>query len=151
MNTETIGKEPCPGWLTWSAFGATYMDTVCSTVLEWQEGTEPHSPTLCDADDDLRPKDISCPFCDPFGFTEYQFGDGYTVPLCSEGEHRLPDGIEIHYHERDSTLWWSADCPEHGETPVLMRDLSEEPDFDEETFVEWVVMVPDSQWSRETA
>lgn len=62
----------CPGqFVGWSAFGARYPDTVCSTSLTWAAGTAPSSPTLCDADDDHRPRDIPCPACDPAGFDEY--------------------------------------------------------------------------------
>lgn len=135
---EKIEIETCPGWLTWSAFGSSYPDTACSKSLEWGEGDEPASPTLCDADDDLRPKDIPCPFCSPESFTEYEFGGGYIVALCSEGEHLLADGTEIHYHDAES-LWWSATCSEHGEQKVLMPDMSEQADFDEATFVPWEI------------
>ena len=62
----------CPGlFVGWSAFGASYPDTVCSTSLTWEPGTEPSSPTLCDADDDNRPRDIPCPICDPEGFDRH--------------------------------------------------------------------------------
>ncbi|QIK83092.1 hypothetical protein [Sanguibacter sp. HDW7] len=67
----------CPGmFVGWSAFGATYPDTVCSTALTWEEGPEPASPTLCDADDDHRPKGVPCPVCDPAGFDRYEDHSG---------------------------------------------------------------------------
>ncbi|MFE6966944.1 hypothetical protein ACFVAJ_17670 [Agromyces sp. NPDC057679] len=117
------GREPCPKNLTWSAFGATYPDTYCVDGL------------LYDADSNLG-GEISCPFCDPVGFTDYQFGGGYVIPLCSHGEHRIPNGTPIHYHDGDN-LWWTADCLEHGEQRILWRDLSNLPDFDDDAFIDW--------------
>ncbi len=62
----------CPGqFVGWSAFGATYPDTVCATACTWPEGSNP-GPVLCDADDEFRPRDIPCPACDPRGFAEYE-------------------------------------------------------------------------------
>lgn len=137
--TPMIQIEECPGDFEWSAFGARYPDTVCSKHLVWNEGAEPGSATLCDADDDFRPKDIACPFHEWATFTEYEFGGGYIVPLCDVDEKRLPNGTEIHCHDGRS-LWWSATCPEHGEQRVLMRDMSEVEGFDEATFEDWKVL-----------
>jgi len=70
----------CPGmFVGWSAFGATYPDTVCATSLTWPEGHDP-GPVLCDADDDHRPKGIPCPACDPQGFAQYE--DDPAAPLA---------------------------------------------------------------------
>lgn len=67
----------CPGmFVGWSAFGATYPDTVCSTALTWDDGAEPPSATLCDADDDHRPRGVPCPVCDPEGFDRYEEHSG---------------------------------------------------------------------------
>ena len=62
----------CPGTFTrWSAWGATYPDTVCATACTWPEGQHP-GPVLVDADDDFRPNgDIPCPACDPDGFDRW--------------------------------------------------------------------------------
>lgn len=80
--TATLpGKEQCPGNLEWSAFGATYMDTVCASALEWPDGHKERG--LCDADNDFRPGDVPCPFCDPDLFIDYQWAvrDGEHVIL----------------------------------------------------------------------
>lgn len=116
------GKEVCPGHLTWSAFGAPYPDSVCSSVLDWSETEEPAPvATLCDADDDFRPKDIPCPFCDPSGFIEYQWGSGDEhIVLWERDETPVADDVEIHFHDGKS-LWWTATHPERGEAFVLFR------------------------------
>lgn len=55
-------QEECPGAIPWSAFGADYFDTWCSTSLSWEEGDEPDVPTLCDMDDDGIPSGHICPY-----------------------------------------------------------------------------------------
>ena len=116
-------REKCPGHLTWSAFGAPYPDSVCSTVLNWTGVREPASPTLCDADDDFRPKDIPCPFCDPAGFTDYQFSE--ATPLWATDETPVAQGTEIHYHDGQA-LTWTATHPDRGEETVLMREMEDD-------------------------
>ena len=118
----TIGKESCPGNLQWSAFGACYPDTVCSSVLEWEDGKNPGS--LCDADDDFRPKDIPCPFCDWEGFSEY-LGVGEDKAWAWADRTPAPAGTEIHFHD-GTALSWSATHPERGEEKVLLIALLEE-------------------------
>ena len=117
--------EKCPGHLEWSAFGAWYPDTACSTALDWTGSVEPGTPTLCDADDDYRPKDIPCPFCDPEGFTQYQFAE--ATPLWATDESPVPAGTEIHYHD-GKALTWTARHPERGEEAVLMREMGDNDD-----------------------
>jgi len=72
----TMMSTKCPGrFMKWSAFGATYPDTVCATALEWPDGAFP-GLVLCDLDDDGRARgEIPCPFCDPNGFNEYEGDD----------------------------------------------------------------------------
>lgn len=134
--TMPIEIEECPGWLVWSAFGARYPDTACSRSLDWNPGDDPGWGVLCDADDDLRPKDVPCPWHEPVSFTDYMFGGGYQVPLCPVGDHRLPDGQEIHYHDAEA-LWWSATCAEHGEQRIKFHDFSEDEGFDDLAFTPW--------------
>lgn len=83
MTTITSGESvACPGqFVGWSAFGATYPDTVCATSLTWPEGQDP-GPVLCDADDDLRPRDVPCPVCDPAGFADYEDDPAAVYRLC---------------------------------------------------------------------
>lgn len=124
--TEALpGKEECPGHLRWSAFGASYMDTVCASVLEWPDGY--HGVGLCDADNDLREGDVPCPFCDAEGFLNWQFGldDGETVILWASDETEVAPGTEIHFHDAEA-LWWTATHPERGEERVLMRPVLED-------------------------
>lgn len=76
MSETTLpGREECPGQLIWSAFGARYPDSVCSSALDWTGCDYEPVATLCDADDDFRPKDVPCPFCNPVGFIDYEWGD----------------------------------------------------------------------------
>jgi len=140
-SNEVLTAEPCPGHFQWSAFGASYPDTVCATILDWSEVPE-GSPgaTLCDADDDYRSGDIPCPMHDWARFWDYQFGE-YYIPLCPVEEHRLPDGTEINFHDAQA-LWWSASCPDHGPQRILMRDMSETPGFDEDSFIDWSTTPP---------
>lgn len=107
MSDETLpGREKCPGNLQWSAFGATYMDTVCASALTFREG------------------EIPCPFCDPDGFIEYQWhvGDGETVILWEHDEQAVHPDTEIHFHDGQA-LWWTATHPERGEERVLFRSI----------------------------
>lgn len=123
MADETLpGREKCPGNLQWSAFGATYMDTVCASALTWPEGQQGYG--LCDADADFREGEIPCPFCDPNGFIEYQWhvGDGETVILWERDEHAVHPDTEIHFHDGQA-LWWTATHPERGEERVLFRSI----------------------------
>src|SRR5690606_28036264 len=105
------GREQCPGHLAWSAFGASYPDTVCATACEWEEGTDPGA-VLCDADDDFRPKDTPCPFCDPAGFIGHQWGgiEERTIVWSHDGA-TVDEGTEIHFHDGQA-LWWTATHPE---------------------------------------
>jgi len=126
MTDHTIalpGKEECPGHMLWSAFGASYPDTVCSTALDWSE-VEGGMPgiQLCDADDDFRPKGDPCPFHDWNGFLQAEFhvDDGETVVLWASDETPVAAGTEIHFHDGEA-LWWTATHPDRGEERVLMR------------------------------
>ncbi|MFL2002338.1 hypothetical protein [Microbacterium sp. A1-JK] len=116
------GAEACPGHLTWSAFGARYPDTVCASVLDWT-GVEP-GWGLCDADDDFRPKDVPCPFCDPDAFIDYQWSvsDGEHVVLWETDETAVHPDTQIHFHDAQA-LWWTATHPERGEERVLFRSI----------------------------
>lgn len=116
-----IEVEKCPGHMAWSAFGAPYMDTACSSALDWSEAGYTPVAELCDADDDFRPRGIPCPFCDPEGFIEYQWGDRaeYAVHWADGSDAGYP---EIHFHDGEA-LWWSATHPERGEEPVTIRSV----------------------------
>jgi len=117
------GKEACPGHLTWSAFGASYPDSVCSSALTWDNPEDhPGNGLLCDADDDFRCKDVPCPFCDPAGFVSWQFSEA-TI-LWARDEQPVPEGTEIHFHDAPA-LWWTATHPERGEERVLMREIED--------------------------
>jgi len=124
ITTKLPGKEACPGHLEWSAFGASYPDTVCASVIEW-EG-EP-GWGLCDADDDFRPRDMPCPFCDPDGFIDnhWAVSDFETVILWESDEMAVHPDTEIHFHD-GKALWWTATHPERGEERVLFRSLMED-------------------------
>ena len=122
--TTLPGKEACPGWLAWSAFGANYPDTACSTILTWEDPRDhPGNGYLCDADDDLRCKDVPCPFCRPQMFMEYQFSE--ATPLWAADETPVAEGTEIHFHDAPA-LWWTATHPERGEERVLMREIEDD-------------------------
>lgn len=121
--TSLLGKEQCPGHLTWSAFGASYPDSACSSALDWSDCDYTPVAELCDADDDYRPKGVPCPFCDPKGFTEYEFAE--ATALWASDESPVLAGTEIHYHDGRS-LTWTATHPERGEETVLMRQMEEE-------------------------
>jgi hypothetical protein len=124
----SVGVEKCPGYLTWSAFGASYPDSVCSTVVEWEGDYQGWG--LCDADDDFRDKGVPCPFHDPVQFMEYMYGGGFYVPFWSGTEQRLPNRTEIHFHEEGPYLWLSATHEKYGELKVTVREL----DFPDEEF-----------------
>lgn len=116
----TIEIETCPGQLQWSAFGARYEDTQCGSTWTFDATGEPVGPYLQDLDSDRVQQDIPCPFCDPAGFTGYQWGgaDEYVV-IWGDGEH-APEGTELHFHNAPD-LWWSATHPERGEERVGVR------------------------------
>lgn len=115
------GKEACPGNLTWSAFGATYPDTVCANSLTWPDGY--HGSGLCDADNDFLEGSVPCPFCQSLEFLIYLFGeDGETQMLWAADESPVPADTEIHFHD-GVALWWTATHPVRGEERVLMRSL----------------------------
>ncbi len=128
---ELPGKEQCPGVLTWSAFGASYPDTVCSSALDWTDCDYEPIAILCDADDDHRPKDIPCPFCNPDGFIEYQWGTPDEIHIrWATDDTTVTPGTEIHFHDSDdAALWWTATHPDRGEERVLIRTL----DIDEDS------------------
>lgn len=130
METEVLpGQEECPGHLTWSAFGATYPDTVCASALTWPDGHRGYG--LCDADADFREGDVPCPFCDPDSFIDYQWsvGTGETVILWETDEQAVHPDTEIHFHDGQA-LWWTATHPERGEERVLFRSIMDR--WDEE-------------------
>ncbi|PRB14481.1 hypothetical protein [Microbacterium sp. MYb62] len=136
MSVETLpGREECPGTLQWSAFGASYPDTVCASVVTWEGGYQGHG--LCDADADFREGDIPCPFCDPDGFIDYEWSvsDGETVILWSHDEQAVHPDTEIHFHDGQA-LWWTATHPERGEERVLFRSIIDRWDAVEEGQVE---------------
>lgn len=121
--SETLpGREECPGHLEWSAFGASYPDTVCASALTWPAGHEGNG--LCDADDDFREKEVPCPFCDPDGFIDHEFSvsDGEHVILWAHDETAVHPEVEIHFHD-GKALWWTATHPERGEERVLFRSI----------------------------
>lgn len=115
------GKEECPGYLTWSAFGATYPDTVCASALDWGDLPYP-GETLCDADDEFRPKDIPCPFCDPKNFILFEWGESNEYEVRWSTDHALALGAEIHFHDGEA-LWWTATHPTRGEERVLIHQV----------------------------
>lgn len=118
------GKEPCPGHLEWSAFGANYPDTVCASALEWPDGYQ--GSGLCDADDDFREKDVPCPFCNAEGFIEYQWGSpGEYALIWADDETPVLAGTDIHFHD-GRALWWTATDPSGVERRVLIRRLDAE-------------------------
>lgn len=119
------GREECPGHLRWSAFGASYPDTVCASVLQWPAGHE--GTGLCDADDAFREKEVPCPFCDPDGFIDYEWNvaGGEHVILWATDEVAVYPDTEIHFHDGEA-LWWTATHPDRGEERVLFRSLLDE-------------------------
>ncbi len=127
------GQEPCPGHLAWSAFGASYPDSVCSSVLDWSGCDYTPVATLCDADDEFRPKDVPCPFCDPDGFIDYGWSvsSGETVILWEVDERAVHPDTEIHFHDGQA-LWWTATHPDRGEERVLFRSIVDMWDDEEE-------------------
>lgn len=131
MTTTTTalpGVEHCPGHLQWSAFGAAYMDTVCASALDWAESAYEPVAVLCDADDDFRPKDIPCPFCNPEGFIEYRWGAPEEhVLLWASDETPVERGTGVHFHDGEA-LWWTATHPKRGEEQVLFRAHDQEAD-----------------------
>lgn len=127
--TEALpGAEPCPGTLTWSAFGAWYPDSVCSSALDWSEAGYKPEGILCDADDDFRPKDVPCPFCAPESFVSWLWGEpDEFVMIWASDESPVADGTVIHFHN-GKALWWTATHPIRGEERVLVRSLNGEDD-----------------------
>jgi hypothetical protein len=125
-------NQTCPGYFTWSAFGASYPDTVCASVVQWDdENYQGHG--LCDADDDFREKGVPCPFCSPESFLEYQFGGGFYVPMWAETEEPVPDRTPIRFHETGNSLWMSATHPKYGDLKVQVveqdYDYEDKDDF----------------------
>jgi hypothetical protein len=117
--------EPCPGQLTWSAFGAPYPDTVCSSALTWPDGEGPGDGVLCDADDDFRSRDVPCPFCNPEGFIGWAWGgrEEMDARWYFDGTDGgpVPADVPISFHD-GKDLMWSADHPVRGRIWVLARD-----------------------------
>lgn len=113
-------EDPCPqGMFEWSAFGANYSDTYCQDGL------------LFDADSNTG-GEISCPFCDPIGFADYEFADSETIPTCSKCETKLPNHTPLTFHDGHG-LRMTAKCPGCGEQDMLWRVY----DFDTPGFVPW--------------
>ena len=125
--STALAVEKCPGHLQWSAFGATYPDTVCSGALTWTPGTDPGPGVLCDAADDLRPKEVPCPFCDPEGFLAWNWSEG-MIALWSTDLTPVPAAAAIHFHDGPA-LWWTATHPERGEERILIRSLVDDEDL----------------------
>lgn len=95
----------------WSAFGAPYRDTTCIDGM------------CGDLDrDGSAAAGITCPFCDPAGFFEYQFGGNYVEPTCATCLRRGIDPAAITFHDGEA-LTWSVMCPTCcSDQPALMRD-----------------------------
>lgn len=120
-DTRTLTPSACPGHLEWSAFGATYMDTVCSNSLNWEAGEDPGAE-LCDADNGFRPSGTPCPLCDSEGFQEWLgWRDGLTKLLWSKDEQPVAEETPITFHD-GKALTWTAIHPERGEETVLARE-----------------------------
>lgn len=120
----------CPGHWQWSAFGATYPDTVCATALVWREGDDPGA-VLCDADDEFRPRDVPCPACDPEGYTQYHWGDaGAYAVIWADGTSADPVP-PLTFHD-GTALTWTAVHPVRGEERVGVKRVSEEGEDDDE-------------------
>lgn len=120
-----LNSEPqeCPTWFTWSAFGASYPDTACSTGA--LEGEENHG-VLCDLDADYSDiHGISCPFCDPNGFLTYEWGGGYSLPYWFGTEEPVPHGTPILFNEQGDGLISYARHHKHGLLRVVMVELDE--------------------------
>jgi hypothetical protein len=114
MSTKTANHPV--GQFQWSAFGATYEDTICV------------DGNLGDLDDDGRTSaGIPCPFCNPGAYFEYQWGGGYVHPTCATCKMRLPEKAgTVTFHD-GVALTWTGDCPTCGpDQPVLMRDYEAE-------------------------
>ncbi len=122
-----LGREACPGHFQWSAFGATYPDTVCSSALEWDEGYIAWG--LCDADDNFREKGVPCPFCNPEDFLEYQWGAPEERSIIWESDGTPVAGSDIHFHDGQA-LWWTA-TRGNAEERVLIKRLIELDDEEE--------------------
>lgn len=128
---ERLGRQappdeaPCPTWFTWSAFGATYMDTQCDRGL------------LLDLDS-LR-RELSCPMCNPASFYEQHYAGNYVIPTCARCERQLPTETPLQWHELGMALSASALCPWcERRTWTLMRDYADDVlDGDEDAFPEW--------------
>lgn len=132
-----VGAEECPGHFTWSAFGAPYPDTVCSTAVIWEDGYEGWG--LCDADDDFRDKGVPCPFHDQEAFLAYQYEGSYYRPYWKGTEERVPDHTPIHFHENGQSLIMSANHPKHGELRVTAREEVPETDEEEANFKSFIL------------
>jgi len=128
---ERLGREAppadveCPTWFTWSAFGATYMDTQCDGGL------------LLDLDS-LR-RELSCPMCLPASFYEQHYGGGYVIPTCARCERQLPTETPLQWHELGRSLSASAVCPScERRTWTLMREYADDVlDGNEDVFPLW--------------
>lgn len=120
------GKEECPGWFQWSAFGARYPDTSCAATTNgyFLDTGEPIGPYLQDADRDDVQQDLPCPFCAPESFLETYYPPGEHHVLWAYDETPVPDGTEIHFHDGEA-LWWTATHPTRGEERVLFRKLTD--------------------------
>lgn len=125
--TPTDTRQECPGeFVRWSAFGASYPDTVCAYSLIWPEGEHPGA-VLCDADNDLRPGDVPCPAHDPEGFAEW--ADDPTAArrvLAREAAVSAPDlGVlseqRLQFARECADPDWSLSVPEPAK--AVIRDL----------------------------
>lgn len=120
------GKEECPRWFQWSAFGARYPDTSCAATTNgyFLDTGESIGPYLQDGYRDEVQQDIPCPFCAPESFLEHYYPADEHHTLWASDETPVPTGTEIHFHDAEA-LWWTATHPTRGEERVLFRELTD--------------------------
>lgn len=95
----------------WSAFGARYPDTVCVDGQCADLGADYSTAA-----------GIACPFCDPSGFFDYQFGGAYTEPTCGTCGLRGIDPAEVTFHDGPA-LTCTVFCSRcASEQPAAMRE-----------------------------
>lgn len=119
-----MAKTECPGIFEWSAFGASYMDTMCASAMDWGKNDYPGA-YLQDLDSDYGSEDVPCPFCMTEAFLEY-CGIGAENEFVWSKDRKPIQGAEV-FPEDGEVLTFYAEHPERGMEKVIISQKEEEP------------------------